>query len=126
DVLERVRLDVLAQLRVLARAMGGRFSQTVADYFLFTALGFVIGPRRTILFGIGDGLVGLNGDVKTIVAPDNAPPYLGYGLVPSSLADETLPFVVHASLPTADVQSLFVGTDGVGEVPSVVELWRED
>jgi Protein phosphatase 2C len=125
-VLERVRLDVLAQLRVLATAMGGRFRQVVGEYFLFTALGFVVTPRCAVAFGIGDGVVSVNGDLKTLVAPDNAPPYLGYGLVPSSLDEKTLPFVVHAMLPTAEVESLLVGTDGVGEVPDLTRFWRDD
>ncbi len=127
DLLERVRLDVLAQLQVLGNAMGGGFRQVVSDYFLFTVLGFVVAPRRTVLFGIGDGVVGVNGSIQRLVAEDNTPAYLAYALVPSGAgAPAPPPFVVHASLSTVDVRSLLVGTDGVEEVTAVSEFWEAD
>lgn len=125
-VLERIRQDVLLQIRQLAEAMGGSFRQVVSDYFLFTALGFVVGPQRAVVFGIGDGLVSVDGATQRLTAPDNAPPYLGYGLVPTSLAGDVATFVIHASRPTADVASLLVATDGAFEIPDIAELWTAD
>ena len=50
DLLEQVRQDVLASLRLLAREMSvdaASFSRTVADHFLFTIVGVLItGSRR--------------------------------------------------------------------------------
>ena len=126
DVLERVRQDVLAQLRVLGNAMGGSLSQVVSDYLLFTTLAFVVAPRLTTVFGIGDGVVCVNGRTTTLTAENNEPAYLGYGLAPSRLGDGVLPFVVHAQLPTAEVSALLVGTDGAAEVPSLSEFWESD
>src|SRR5687768_7696600 len=123
-VLERVRLDVLAQLRVLAGAMGGSLSGTVSEYFLFTILGFAFTARRTIVFGIGDGCLAVNGERRLLTATDNAPAYLAYGLVPSTLSDAAPAFQIHADLPTPDVETLLVGTDGVGEVPELAEFWQ--
>lgn len=125
-VLERTRQDVLLQIRGLAEAMGGSFRQVVSDYFLFTTLGFVVGPQRTVVFGIGDGLVSINGDTQRLTAVDNAPPYLGYGLVPSTLPQDVTIFTVYADRPTAEVTSLLVATDGAFEIPDSAELWRAD
>lgn len=125
-VLERIRQDVLLQIRQLAEAMGGSFRQVVSDYFLFTALGIVTGPQRTVVFGIGDGLVGVNGACRRLTAPDNAPPYMSYGLVPSSLTESIATFVIYETRPTSDVESVIVGTDGAFDVPDVGELWRDD
>lgn len=131
DVLERIRLDVLAQLRVLANAMGGSLSQVVSEYFLFTTLGFVVGPQTTTVFGIGDGIVCVNGRVRKLEAARNEPAYLGYGLTSSTFADADLRFVVYEQQPTADTRTLLVGTDGVGDLPdqgeaALAELWTAD
>jgi hypothetical protein len=120
-VLDRARLDLLAQLRVLANAMGGSLTQVVSDYLLFTLQGFVVGPHTTFVFGIGDGSVAVNGEICRLVAPDNAPAYAGYGLLGEAPA-----FTVHACLPTRDVRSLLVGTDGLDEVPHIAPFWDED
>lgn len=124
--LERVRLDMLAQLRVLGNAMGGSFSQVVSDYFLFTLLAFVVTPRTTTVFGIGDGVVTLDGEVSRLEAPGNAPDYLGYGLVSSDRGGGASRFLVHARRPTADVRHLLIATDGAGEIPDLAEFWTSD
>ncbi len=120
DVVERARQNVLAQLRVLAKAMGGSFTQVVNDYFLFTTLVAVVKPRNTYIFGIGDGVFALNGDVTVIGPfPGNAPPYLAYDLTGSSLADqrpELLRFTTHTVLPTSELDSLLIGTDGIADI----------
>jgi hypothetical protein len=123
-VLEDVRLDLLARLRRLAAGMGGSYPQVVGEYFLFTVLGCVIGPHRTTVFGIGDGVVAPNGDRRVLLAVDNAPAYLGYGLLGDGAAATR--FEIHAELATADVDCVLVGTDGAGEIPDVSELWRDD
>jgi Protein phosphatase 2C len=124
SALERLRLDLLAQLRLLAEGMGGSFNQVVGEYFLFTLLGFVIGARWTTIFGIGDGVFVLNGQRRVLVAPDNAPPYAGYGLL--GVEGGGPRFEVHAVLATPDLRSLLVGTDGTGEIPDLDELWTDD
>jgi hypothetical protein len=130
-VLEDIRIDVLAQLRALAQAMGGRLSQVVSDYFLFTSLGFVVGPQTATVFGIGDGVVGINGGLRRLTAPRNEPAYLGYGLVDSSFADEDVRFVVYDQRPAAEAQVILVGTDGVGDLAeagdgAIAEFWTSD
>ena len=83
---EGVRLDALASIQSLAKAMGGSFSQTIRDYFLFTVVGAIVTPRKTFVFSIGDGVEIINGENFPIGPfPGNMPPYLGYSLVQSSI-----------------------------------------
>lgn len=117
---ERVRQDVLAQLRVLTNAMGGSFSENITDYFLFTIVGAIITPRVTFIFSLGDGFICVNGEITQIGPfPGNEPPYLAYGLTGSSVIDqhpELLQFQVYPTLPTKSLQSLLLGTDGVKDL----------
>jgi hypothetical protein len=120
---ERVRQDVLAQLRVLANAMGSSLSQTVNEYFLFTVVGLLVLPNYTSVFSIGDGVFVINGEVNTIGPfPNNAPPYLAYGLTGSSLAEEQaqlLDFQIHRAFPNQEIDSIMIGTDGVCDLANV-------
>jgi len=146
NLLEYVRQDVLAELRVLALAMGGSLSQTVNDYFLFTVFGALITQEASVLFSVGDGVFFVNGEMlKVGPFPANEPPYLAYGgLVDSSLGEihpELTRFQVHGIIPTGDVQSILIGSDGVNDLVNVAErrmpgkeeivgpisqLWEED
>ena len=142
---QRVRRDVLAELRVLARRMGGSLAEVVRDYFLFTILGAVITPRQAVFFSLGDGVLCVNDELIVLGPyPGNAPPYLAYGLLDGALTTprrDALAFQVQRALPTADLRSFLLGTDGVGELlrcaeqplPGRTELlgplsqfWRED
>lgn len=113
----RVRHDVLAQLRRLAEHMGGSLAHTVQDCLLFTIVGALLTPLRTCVFSLGDGVILVNGDLIPLGPfPDNAPPYLAYALLDThhgaspAAADE---FQMQRVLPTAAVQSLLLGTDGL-------------
>ena len=122
---ERVKTLALSQIAVLASAMGGSFSQTINDYFLFTVVGVVITPWSTFLFSIGDGVFVLNEEVIQLGPfPDNSPPYLAYCLTGSTLLDtkpELFKFKVNRVIPTADVNSLLLGCDGVTDLIAAAE-----
>jgi hypothetical protein len=128
DLLQQVGQAVLANLRVLARAMSGdasSFARAVTDCFLFTIVGAVITARGATSFSLGDGLVVVNGE-RTEVGPfpNNEPPYLGYALLPGTPdrgASERVPFTIHRSMPAGEVQSLLLGTDGVVELEALAE-----
>ncbi|MBI4276395.1 protein phosphatase 2C domain-containing protein [Candidatus Uhrbacteria bacterium] len=167
--LEDARQHILKELRSIAKAMGGELRDIVNDFFLFTVVGTVVMDLATWTFSIGDGVVamnpvrdspprwpsgrasagaisnGVNGTVRTLGPfPKNEPPYLSYGLLPTSLTDtapELLRFQVHDVLPTAAVQSVFIGSDGVVDlmeregqkipgkderVPPLAQFWTED
>lgn len=116
-ILERARLDVLARLRVLVQDMGGSFSQTVNDYFLFTVVGAILTQEFSCFFSRGDGLIVVCGEEHWI-EPDegNAPVYLAYALVESSLTDhrpEALKFDILQVVATQRLEHFLIGTDGL-------------
>jgi hypothetical protein len=106
--------DMLTHLRVLAQAMGGDFARTVSEHFLFTVVGAVVTPARTLVFALGDGIVAINGAVHFIGPfPGNCPPYPGYALLDAG-APLALSFQV--TEPTAAIDSVLLATDGAGEI----------
>lgn len=112
----RVRRDLLAQLRLLANAMGGSLTDTVADYFLFTAVGVAVTLEQTVVVAAGDGLLAVNGAARQLGPfPGNQPPYLSYDLIDDEPGP---PLAIEARLPTAEVDSVLVGTDGAVDLPA--------
>lgn len=114
--LERVRLDVLAHLRVLVNSMGSNLSRVVYRNFLFTVLGVIVSQDYTTIFSIGDGYFFINGAITTISFPDNMPPYIAYGIAGSVLTHTDpalLHFQVHRVVKTDVVKTLLIGTDGL-------------
>lgn len=117
DVLEHARQDTLARLRILAQDMGGSWTVTVNNYFLFTIVGVIVTEQYSCFFSIGDGLVVVN-DEEIWIEPDkgNAPVYLGYGLVDSSLhkhRPNALRFNILRTTATSRLDHFLIGTDGM-------------
>lgn len=82
------------------------------DLLLFGFLAAVVGRERYLVFGVGDGLISIDGRVRRLDAGlDNAPPYLAYRLVAS--LEAPLPRV-HGSGSTAKLGTLLIATDGAG------------
>ena len=143
---ERVRQDVLAQLRVLAITVAGQgsFSEYVRSRMLFTAVAAVVTPEVTTVASIGDGFIALNGELTRLGPfPNNTPPYFVYPLVDTEFSahPEQLKFQVAHVVPTSEVRSLLVATDGledllaceVRELPGTTEkfgplsqFWEKD
>ncbi len=125
--LEVVRQDVLDRLRDLVSAMSGELARIVCDYFLFTAVGLAAGADYTVIFSIGDGVWGANGMVSQLGPfANNAPPYLAYDLLPdgrNSFDTDALRFQIRQILPTAAVESLVIGTDGVADLIAAQEKY---
>lgn len=115
--LEQVRQDVLSTLRSLVAASGAGADRLVGECLLCTILGLAVVGPHTIIFGLGDGLLTVNGEIRALGPfPDNAPPYLAYALAHGvEAADERLRFTCHALLATEDVTSIMLGTDGVAD-----------
>ena len=116
----RVRQDVTAEIRSLANKMGPSLSQVINEYFLFTVVGVMVTPFETVVFSLGDGVFVLNGEV-TRLGPfeGNRPPYLGYGITGSKLTDERpelLEFTLQRIIPTSEVGSVLIGSDGVEDL----------
>lgn len=110
-----VRSRALSALEAAARAMGGPLARTVADYFLFTVLGIAIDEARAVVFGIGDGFFVIGGErVRIGPFPNNAPPYLAYGLL-----GDGPHFTVHRALAVNTLDRALVGTDGAADLDAL-------
>ncbi len=125
DALLSVRAEIIASLtRLLESFAVESRSQFVVDNFLFTLLALVITPEKTFVIGVGDGVYAVNGEVTHIGPfPGNEPPYLVYGgLVKSHISPELCDFAIHRILPTAELQSACIGTDGAGDFKKISGL----
>lgn len=120
-VLEYVRLELLAALRELATAMGGSLAQTLNDYLLFTVVGAVVSDAISFVFTLGDGVVVVNGATDVLSYPGNQPPYVAYGLTGSAMP-EAERFQVRRCLPTAELSSILIGSDGVTDLMRTGDL----
>lgn len=119
-LLETARRAALKRLRLLTKEMGAPLSWTVNNYLLFTVVGALLTPHSALFFSLGDGFIVVNGEVLQLGPfPDNAPPYLSYGLVETHLAPELLRFHVQRLLPIAELNSFLIGSDGVGDLIEV-------
>jgi len=91
----------------------------VRDHLLATTVGCIIARWGTAVFSIGDGVYAMDGAVTQIGPfPGNEPPYLAYDLVPKSALRRSmaLQFQVHTIVPTENLSSVLLGTDGVGDL----------
>ncbi len=115
---EEVRTNVLARLSDLASAMGGKRSHLVSEMLLFTVVGLAVAPERAVIFAAGDGLFAVGDDVERLGPfPRNEPPYLGYGLLDEDpLAASSPRIFVHRALPTSDLATVLLGTDGAADL----------
>ncbi len=118
--------EVLGELRQLGAALGDDLAAVVHEYFLFTIVGALLLPEESWLFALGDGCLRLNGEPLGLGPfADNAPPYLGYRLLdpadPAALAIRPL-----RRLPTAEVRTLFIGSDGAADLTDPDELFCDD
>jgi hypothetical protein len=141
QVWQSIQHQLLIQLQEVAVLLGGDRTQTIQDYLLFTIAGVVITPTLTAVFALGDGVIAVNDQVMRLGPfANNAPPYLGYGLLDRPIT-ECLQLKVLQVLPTAAVQSVLIGSDGVSDliqaaaqllpgrletVGDVAQFWQND
>jgi len=112
-VIEEVGCEALEKLGTLASLLGTS-REAVGEHLLFTVLGVAVTEKLTCVFGLGDGLYAVNDEVQVLGPfPGNAPPYLGYGLLEGHRGFK---LGLHCLVPTREVRSLMIGTDGVGEL----------
>ncbi|WP_437292304.1 protein phosphatase 2C domain-containing protein [Sorangium sp. So ce406] len=139
---EEVRRGALAPLRAAAGGMGGRLTEVVSTFFLFTVVGLVIAGDRACVFSLGDGLIALGDDLLRLGPfPGNEPPYLGYGLLDRPPGGEAPRFTVHRAFPASALRAALLGTDGAvdllessarqipgggGEVGPLSRFWEDD
>lgn len=108
---------VLKRLRLLAKELGTPLAWTINNYLLFTVVGALLTPHSAVFFSLGDGLIVVNEEILELGPfPNNAPPYLSYGLVETSLPPALSGFQVQRTLPIAELDSFLIGTDGVSDL----------
>jgi serine/threonine protein phosphatase PrpC len=120
-----VKHNLLQKLKDFVMLTNGDM-EFVNDYLLFTILGTVITDLETVTFSMGDGAIAINGELNQIPAyPDNAPPYLAYGLY----KPDAINFEIRDRLPTSELESLLIATDGIDDLVKVEDIhqfWQED
>ncbi len=106
---------LVRRLRVVARSMsarGGIDPQVVGDMLLFGFLAAVVTPESAIVFGVGDGIVWVDGRTTRIdPGPDNAPTYPAYALLGATIE----PRIFHLGRASA-VDASAIATDGADEL----------
>ncbi len=114
---------VMDALRALAGRFVGREAHAVSEGFLFTVIGVVVLAEETVVFAAGDGVFAVNGEV-VVIGPfaGNAPPYLGLSLLGKKTGTAGEGLKILRRVPTSEVESLVVGSDGVGDL---VEVHRD-
>jgi hypothetical protein len=124
----RVNRGLVNELGWMTKRLGGDPLTTIRNYLLFTLVGAVITPEAAEFFSFGDGVIGVNGHVIEVEpqgSVHNAPAYPAYQLLePEALQiiPGELRFQVHFDLPTSQLESFVVGTDGVSELKAAQDL----
>jgi len=118
---------VMSQLDVLVRALALPYREAIERFCLFTLVGVVIGPERSVFFVCGDGIVVTNGVMTELGPfPGNMPPYLAYQLLESELQLD--PDLVRIKplleMPTHELSSFLLGTDGVTDLARLEHQMR--
>ncbi len=115
DLAYAVTRGLVSYLDTVAKGLASDDSERealVGDYLLFSFLCLAIDGQRACIFGVGDGVYSLNGDIRTLdPGPDNAPSYAGYLIMngPTRSASPTM----HVVTPVENVETMLIGTDGL-------------
>ena len=113
-------VEILSRINDIARRVDANYKELIESHFLFSTMCAIVTPATTMIMSCGDGVYVLNGNITTIGPyPKNAPPYLAYNL---SQPNREIEFTPHVLCPTADVQSVLIGTDGVTYLQKASEL----
>jgi len=126
DILKTNLFQKLIDIVAIANDAQESVMEFVNDYLLFTIVGAVITASETVTFSMGDGAIAVNGKLTQIPAyPDNAPPYLAYGLY----RPDAVSFEICDRIPTSELESILIATDGIDDliaVEDVSQFWQED
>jgi hypothetical protein len=103
-----VRREMLDGVAHVAEAAGA----DVRECLLFTVVAAVLRPEGALVVACGDGVVAVDGAVRTI-GPYAAPPYVAYGGAWEVLHD-------------GPASTVLVGTDGAADLPSLDAFWSDE
>lgn len=111
---------LLGGMQTLQKQLGAD-SQRLVEYLLFTLMGCLVTPETTWIFGLGDGVFVINEEFHRIGPfTNNAPPYLAYSLLwDTEKSPDPFQLQIYAQHPTEQVQSVLIGSDGVGDLVDI-------
>lgn len=120
-LLARLKADSILSIRRFVETLA--VPNAVYDYFMFTVIGALVTPTRTVIYSIGDGVYAINGLMYNLGPfPNNQPPYMVYGdLLDSTIDPELCRFQVNVDMPTSLVDSFLLGTDGAKDITAHAE-----
>lgn len=122
ESLETARQRLLNTLLVTVDAQMDWRSAIINDFFLFTLVGIMVTRERTTIFTIGDGYAAINGkEIDLGAYAGNQPPYIAYALTKTNMDPELLKFKIHVDMPTSELQSFVIGTDGMHDFAKAAE-----
>ena len=123
DWVSIAHVQIVDALRDVSRVVLGDVSFSKRDEFvrshlLATLVVAVVAKFDTVVLSAGDGVFAVNGDATSLEpGTDNTPAYIAYGLMPGVNAPNgSFHFTVQVRRPTKDVDSLLIGTDGLGDL----------
>jgi len=137
--------EVLATIRIITSFMPYSVGESIQKHFLSTVVGYVITAEKGCIFMCGDGVYGINDEIK-VIGPfaENKPPYFTYQLIPGGVhVPETDDFSLQIveTFDTAELENIMIGSDGVQDlidaqgktipgkeevVPEIKEFWQDD
>ena len=122
-VADRLILDLVKEIGTLADKMrmpGDSLSLSIGDQFLFTLIFALMDPQQTSVFGIGDGVLVINGFPQILTGQGIRDPiYPAYSLLdPSDLGGEAVDVrpKLYYQCDTPEIVSIVVGTDGLSQL----------
>jgi len=120
-----VRTRVRGGMFQVAERFRGDMKKIISDYFLATIVGFIVTPKKTFVFSIGDGEAYLNEHlIKFGSFANNAPPYLAYSLLKKEdqpFDKRHLHFSIDQEMATVDVKNILIASDGLGDLRRLAE-----
>jgi len=121
--LERARRFIVDRITAIAFKVGQPFLKVITESFLFTIVAAVMGKDYTYVLSFGDGFYAINGQLHEIGPfENNAPPFIAYGAIEEHVKNVSdLKFVLHEIMPTPEVESLLLASDGLKDLAQAEE-----
>jgi len=118
ETLEWAKHLMVKRISKCAFRVGLPLVEAVSEYFLFTVVAVVVARDYTYVISFGDGFYAVN-QKQVPIGPfeNNAPPYIGYNIIAGkvNIMREHLGFVVNEIIPTSELSSVMIATDGIDD-----------
>lgn len=121
EILKILEVLIVKFLKTLTEKFQNQDS-AIDEMFLATIIGAMITPAWMTIFSFGDGIFGVNGQIN-VIDQNNAPAYIGYKIKPGLYFVDSaeMGFCIQAEMPTEDVKTLILASDGAFELQEKAE-----